>query len=187
MDNRKWHITPDSILLFDLDGTLLNTDTANFLAYKEAIKIVKDKEIQEKIVASRFTRGNLWEVIPDLTKEEYCKIIHEKEKCYNLFLHETKKLEAADILCKYFATNRTILVSTCRKDRALLTLSYHGLLNKLNNFVFYEENDIFPNKFVKALSILQLYKNQVVLFENDDLQLKYAREAGIRYLNPIII
>ena len=34
-------IKADSILFFDLDGTLVDTDYANFLSYKKAIEFVK--------------------------------------------------------------------------------------------------------------------------------------------------
>ena len=38
----------DNILLFDMDGTLINTDYANFLSYKYAIQKVCGSQINIK-------------------------------------------------------------------------------------------------------------------------------------------
>ena len=186
MESRESLITSDSILLFDFDGTLVETDYANFLAYDKAVKLVKNISIPYGYV-KRFNRSCLTAVIPNLTEEEYCRIIREKENFYDLFLHTTKlNFGITKILCHYFSTNKTVLVTNSRKDRALKTLSYHGLLDKFSDFVFCGENDIFHNKFLKALENLQLPVDKVVLFEDDALQLQCAKTVGIRYFNPII-
>lgn len=187
MERCGFHITSDNILFFDFDGTLVDTNYANFLAYSKAIKSVKDVTISCEFVG-RFNRNLLKRIMPNLNDNEYHKIVYEKEKCYNSFLSETEiRVEIVGVLCRFFETNRIVLVTNSRKKRALDTLSYHGLLDKFDDLVFYEENDIFPNKFVKALAVLQLPADHVVLFEDDNLQLKCAGEAGIRCLNPIIL
>ena len=111
-------ITADLILFFDMDGTLIDTDLANFLSYKKAINLVtKSDNNLTYNPDKRFNRSNLKNAVPNLTESEYEKIIQEKEEYYNDFIHETKlKTEIADILIKYSKTNKTILVTNCRKD-----------------------------------------------------------------------
>src|SRR5690606_14668217 len=114
-------ITTDTVLFFDMDGTLIDTDLANFLSYKKAI--VSITKLDNNLAYNpdkRFNRSNLKNAVPNLTETEYERIIQKKEEYYNDFLHETKlKTKIADILFKYSKTNKTVLVTNCRKDRAI--------------------------------------------------------------------
>ena len=40
------NINSDTVLFFDMDGTLIDTDFANFLSYQEAIKSVMQSETE---------------------------------------------------------------------------------------------------------------------------------------------
>jgi len=61
-------------LIFDLDGTLIDTDKANFLSYQEAIKNVKNIDLKSIYQDSkRFTREKLKLIIPNLTVQEFKK------------------------------------------------------------------------------------------------------------------
>lgn len=80
-------ITVDSILFFDMDGTLIDTDLANFLSYKKAINsVIKSDHNLTYNPDKRFNRSNLNNAVPNLTESEYEKIIQEKEEYYNDFI-----------------------------------------------------------------------------------------------------
>jgi len=182
-------VITDSILFFDMDGTLVNTNYANFLSYKKAVELVKS---QIKIAFNplqRFNRSLLKTVIPNLTEIELEMIIREKEKYYNDFLPETQlNNKIVGVLCKYFKTNKTILVTNCRKDRALATLNYHGLVDKFSDFFFrqFGERNGKINKFQNAIFHLGISPKLVIAFENEETEIADAKKAGIQYINPII-
>lgn len=93
-------INKDTVLLFDMDGTLVDTDFANFLSYQKAIELVigLDKEIQYN-PNERFNRTTLKTALSNLTKTEYEKIIQQKDKNYKEHLSQTKlNKPVADIL-----------------------------------------------------------------------------------------
>jgi len=46
------NINSDTVLFFDMDGTLIDTDFANFLSYQEAIKSVIQSETEIQYVPS---------------------------------------------------------------------------------------------------------------------------------------
>ena len=81
IDNK---ITKDKILFFDMDGTLIDTDYSNFLAYKKAVKSVIDKSLTYK-AGERFTRKHLSEIFAYLTKNEIEEIIEKKNSITRIF------------------------------------------------------------------------------------------------------
>src|SRR5690606_12663510 len=119
-------ITTDTVLFFDLDGTLVDTNLANFLSYKKAIQSVTNCHCDLAYNSGkRFNRSILKTTVPNVTETEYQRIIQEKEEYYNDFLNETKlNTVIADILYTHSNTHRTVLVTNCRKDRAMVTLKH---------------------------------------------------------------
>ncbi len=186
--NTDTKITTDTVLFFDMDGTLVDTNYANFLAYKKAIQFVTTSNNDLTYNPDRrFNRSTLKTAVPNLTIDEYEKIIREKEEYYNDFLHETKlNKETADILYKYSKTNKIVLVSNCRKDRAMTTLKHFGLADKFSDIFCREfgDNDQKINKFQNAISKLGLPPNLVIAFENEESEIADARKAGITIINP---
>jgi beta-phosphoglucomutase len=183
------NITPDKILFFDMDGTLIDTNLANFLAYRKAIQSITKSEIELKFNPDcRFNRSNLKTVFPNLTEIEYERITKEKERCYKDFLHETKlNNDFSEILFKYSETNRTYLVTNCRTDRAILTINHHRLKNKFTNLFCREivEKDKKINKYQNAISKLGVSPKIIIAFEDEECEIIDARKAGITVINPI--
>ena len=182
-------ITPDSVLFFDMDGTLIDTDYANFLSYRKAIKTVLQDDVDLSYNPhQRLNRSLLQCTIPNLTEEELKLIIEEKEKCYNNYLSETQlNSKMKKILSAYFRRNRTVLVTNCRKDRALATLSHHELSDMFSDFLFRQiDGNKKINKFQNAIVKLGISPNLVIVFENEESEIKDAINAGIKYINPKI-
>ena len=182
-------ITNDTVLFFDMDDTLIDTNLANFLSYKKAIESIT--EIKQSIKYNpdqRFNRSNLKNALPHLNINQYEKIVQEKEKYYTKFLPETKINQViVEILFKYFKTNKTVLVTNCRKDRALKTLNYYELYDKFNH-IFYRQNTNNKekiNKFQNAILTLGIPPLSVIAFENDESEMIDARNAGIQIINPV--
>jgi len=190
IQNVEFKITSETVLFFDMDGTLIDTTLANFLSYKKAIlSVTKSEHDLTYDSMNRFNRSNLRTAIPNLEDNEYEEIVQEKEKLYNDFLHETElNIEIVKILTKYSGTNKTVLVTNCREDRALKTLNYHGLTDKFTNIFFrqHADNGKKINKFENATIKLGVPPNLIVIFENEEVEIVDAKKIGIEIINPKI-
>ena len=173
-------IKNETILFFDFDGTLIDTDYANYLSYKKAIKAVLNKSISFKN-NERFTRDTLKNIFPDLEKRQIDKIIKKKKLFYKEFLSETKPNKILfEILDKFSKINMIFLVTNCRKDRALLTLNYYNIEMKFNNVFYREINGTKRiNKYHNAITKLDISPLSILVFENEQSEISAAISAGI--------
>ena len=169
-----------NILLFDLDGTLVNTDYANFLSYKMAIEQVKKTKLYLTFKPSkRVTREVIRVLVPSLSEEDYMEIVKIKENLYPDYLHETKlNIMAASIL-DVFSNKERVLITNSRKDRAFMLLKWHQIIDKFDRYFYREDMVLGINKFQYVLSILRISASSVVVFENDESEIEKAISVGI--------
>jgi phosphoglycolate phosphatase-like HAD superfamily hydrolase len=191
MKDINFEINSDNVLFFDMDGTLVDTNYANFLSYKDAIKSViqTDEEIHYN-PNERFNRATLKKLIPNLSEEDLEKIIQQKERNYKENINQTKlNTFVTDILIKYSKTNKTVLVTNCREDRAILTLEYHKLTKMFSNIFFRQisDNETHINKYKNAIDSLSLSAHTVIVFENEKAEIDDAILAGISINNIFIL
>lgn len=179
----KHHVTIETVFFFDMDGTLVNTDVSNFLSYKKAIFFVKKSDYGLTYNSEqRFNRSLLKSVIGELSNFELERIIKKKKEFYNHFLSDTElNLDVLQVLIKFSKTNKMVLVTRSEKDRAVTILKYYGL-TKYFNYIFCreaEDQGSKMNKYEKAISKLGISPSLVIAFENEESEIKDAKNVGI--------
>ena len=174
-------IVNNNILIFDLDGTIVNTDRANFLAYQEAVKEIKKMDLSSLYLKNeRFTRNKLKEILPMLNTQEWDEIIKMKNTIYGNYLQETSiDTLALNIINNFTKTNKIILATNSHKERADLVLKCHHL-DDIFDFKFYK-NDYNEgnNKFKYILDYLKIDPKLTIVFENENFEMQQAELAEI--------
>ncbi|WP_188110028.1 HAD hydrolase-like protein [Sulfurimonas hydrogeniphila] len=175
-------------LLFDLDGTLIDTDEANFLAYKEAVKQVKNIDLDLLYQSDeRFTREKLRVIIPNLTAKEFKRIIEIKTNVFYKYLQNTKlNIAIVEVIKQFAKTNKIILATNSHKRKANLLLKHHSLSDIFYE-KYYKENytSVENNKYKYILDDLNAQPNDVVVFEDTKDEITKAMLLNIPSTNII--
>lgn len=166
-----------------MDGTLINTNYANYLSYIWAIKKVLGNNLNIPYNPMvRFTRDSLKSEFSQITEKQFNLIIEFKEKYYLRFLNKTTLNPlGVTLINEYHRTHKTVLVTNCREKRAKSTLEYHGLINKFD-FLFFHGSlgeNCRINKYEYAILSLGINPDLVIAFENEENDIANAIKAGI--------
>ena len=172
-----------SVLFFDMDGTIVKSDIANSLAYKKAIvEVFGEWPIVNELSNWRITRDTLRTIIPSLKMNDFDKIVELKESYYEQFLCELQlNNDILDIINKYQGLKLLVLVTNSSKKRAMAILEFYDLIDKFDFLVFQNNLDsLWENKYLKALAVALVDPEKVVCFDDDDIEIAKAQDAGIK-------
>lgn len=174
-------LTDEYTLLIDLDGTLIDTDDANFVSYQESVHKIKNININN-INNERFTRNKLKETIPTLSLLEFNKIIELKDNLFSKNLHLTNlNISLLNLIKKYKKRNKIVLATNSHKERAISLLKYYNIFN-LFDYIFFKEdfekiNEC--NKIKYVLKYLRISPETLIIFENDRCVINDALSLGV--------
>lgn len=161
-------------VLFDLDGTLIETDKANFLAYHKATLEVCGINIS--MTNGRFTRENL-SLYHDINENEIAEIVKRKQKYFLGFVDETRPLPTLSIL-QHLNDTHNILLTYCSACRLLPILNHYGIMHLFSQ-VYYKECYNGVSKFEYMKSVNDYSPESAIVFENEVFSIREAVRSGI--------
>ena len=149
------------ILLFDLDGTLVNTDNIYIKVWNE---ILNSYNINcNKIFFDHFIKGKsdytfLNYIISNITKKEIINISKKKDELFIKYIKEEKKenilLEGVENFLKKYKSNNIAIVTSCNKKACEFILEYTGLIKYINLIIASEDcinHKPHPEPYLKAI------------------------------------
>ena len=165
-----------------MDGTLVDTDDANFLAYHKAVQEATDGRCVLEPNGSRFNREVLKEQLPSLKNDELHVITMLKARYFGDYLGKTRlNARLANLIITHQSQSVFILVSGCRKERVEQVLKHHNVFEHFSQFICREAlPDGNPlRKYETAIKLTGVNPMVAFVFENDEREATHAEHAGI--------
>lgn len=175
-------ISPKFTVFCDMDGTLVDTDYANYLSYRcavvEATCGIHDVEFTD----DRLNRVSLKNRFPLLTTSQLEIIIGLKADYSMGFAAKTQLNTAlAHVITKYCGKNTIVLVTCCREKRVVEILKHHKMLECFSRLICWEDlsQGESLNKYENAIKLMGASQEDVIIFENDNNCIEEAVLAGV--------
>lgn len=172
-----------------MDGTLVDTDYANYLAYQKAIKaVVNTVPLIDFDPFNRFNSSALQNHFPNLSVDQYRRIVELKNYLFSDYLSETVLIpDVSQRLKEYHQNKKTVLVTNAHFERAMQTLRFHGLDSYISVAFCSDHRCEVRNKYQHAINCLQADESQVVVYENDVTEVDKALRAGVLNENIVVV
>ena len=176
-------------ILFDLDGTLVDTKEANYEAYQKAflkVGVVLTRRDYDENFGLCFS--DMVKIIFPLSNIKEREIIKKlKSQYYRKILHKTKlNMTLKSVLLHNRSRYRTAIVSTASKKNAIEVLTYHGLVDLFDIFVFGEDVKYGkPNSecYDLAIKLLGVDKSECLVYEDSAVGMRSAESSGASVVN----
>lgn len=172
------------LALFDMDGTLYNTNDINYYAYKEALDQYH-VELDYNYYCE-YCNGRHYKVfIPQLVDNDLKKVedIHNyKKQSYSKYLNKVKINEHLfHIIQSLKSEYKIILVTTASKKNTLEILNYTDKVNLFDDIITGEDiknTKPDPEGFLKAINKYNAKPEDVIIFEDSLVGVEAARKTG---------
>lgn len=178
-----------SCFLFDFDGTLVDTSSANTIAYKKAFESVGinfDESLYKAHFGLRF--DDMCRIIaPSATDEQKTSVQKAKEIFYKENLDLVKVNDGIiGLLTAIHRHYKTALVSTARKVNIMNVLSYYSIDTSLFDLIISGEDvaNAKPDPECYALAMEQLgaKPEECCVFEDSTTGVEAATRAGAKII-----
>lgn len=172
-------------VLFDLDGTLVDTREPNFRAYRSAFATVGydlDRETFEG-TWGQDSRDFIPALLPGISAEGIAGIRRAKSEAYAAGLGSAVPNETLiAFLTQLAPVTATGLVTTAKEANARAVLAHFGIEQAFRVLVFgedVEKSKPHPAAYDLALSRLGVRADEAIAFEDSDTGVAAAAAAGI--------
>lgn len=182
-------------MFFDLDGTLCDTDEANFEAYARAFRdegVRVDPEAFAELQARQGLRADAFIPIlaPGITAEGVARVRRAKAGYYGDQMHLVKPNQRLiDFIALMREGHVMALVTTAERGNAIRVLRASGLDEMFDYMIFGDDvtqAKPHPEAYLKALELSGLAPQDVIAFEDSESGIKAATSAGLRVIKVSI-
>lgn len=178
-------MTAPKALLVDLDGTLVDTRAANYLAYAEALAargVTVDRERWDEAAQGRNWRQFLPELLRPVPDAEPGDVAAHKARLYpSKLVHTCVNHALARLIQSGREGWRTALVTTASAANAAAVLRHHrleGLFDLVVTGDDVERHKPFPDAYRLAAERLGVAPAECLVFEDSDIGMAAAAAFG---------
>ncbi|KAF8412513.1 hypothetical protein HHK36_000481 [Tetracentron sinense] len=185
-------IAPLEAVLFDIDGTLCDSDPLHYLAFRELLQEVGfnggvpiTEEFYIETISGNHNEYICGTLFPDWDLQKSLKFMDDKEAMFRrLASKQLKPVNGLHKLCKWIEGHglKRAAVTNAPRPNAELMISILGLSDFFEILVIGGECDRakpFPDPYLKALESLKTSPNHTFIFEDSASGIKAGVEAGM--------
>ncbi|MEO1692323.1 MAG: HAD-IA family hydrolase [Cyanobacteria bacterium J06631_6] len=174
-------------ILFDLDGTLADTDSIHFAVWQDILvryELDIDRSFYRQRISGRTNSKIIKDIIPQLTLEDAWKLATEKEETYRRLANSLLPTPGLDRLIELTerAKIKRAVVTNAPEDNAVYMLKILRLTDTFPTVIM--AKDAPPGKpdpapYKLALNRLLVKGRQAIAFEDSAAGIRSAVSAGI--------
>ncbi|OAB59693.1 hydrolase [Phormidium willei BDU 130791] len=174
-------------ILFDLDGTLVNTDILHFAIWQELLReqgITIDRAFYDQSMVGHRNEAIVRDVLGHLPQEAGMKLAHRKEALFRERGGQMTRLEGLDELLSWRSHHQiaTAVVTNAPRNNAEMMLTALNLSHSFDTIIISEElpqGKPHPLPYQTALKRLSLPPETAIAFEDTPLGIRSAVGAGV--------
>jgi HAD superfamily hydrolase (TIGR01509 family) len=175
-------------ILFDLDGTLVNTDPIHFLAWQNMLSrygINIDERFYQKQISGRLNPEILADILPQLSPHQAVEFADEKETMFRDMAPSLQRLPGLNELLTWTQTHqiKRALVTNAPRENAHFMLNVLGLNNTFELIVLAEDEAAAkpdPTPYRVAAQRLGVSIENAIALEDSPSGIKSAVSAGLK-------
>lgn len=176
-----------SAILFDLDGTLANTDPLHFAVWQEMLAgfgLQIDRAFYQKYISGRVNEEILQDILPQLSIQEGLEFAEKKEKRYRESAPTLSPTPGLAKLLQWIKQNelKQAVVTNAPRNNAIHTLEVLQLTAIFPNVILAEDapkGKPDPAPYQMALNLLEVDSKSAIAFEDSTTGIRSAVAAGI--------
>ena len=178
----------DFTLLFDLDGTLVNTDNIYCEVWNE---LLRDYDLTCNMsFFNNFIKGKndalfLKYLIPNISSNEITNISFKKDELFIKKIETNKPLiliEGAYEFIESYKNNNIAIITSCNKKSALYILQYTNIYQFIKLLITADDcnnHKPHPEPYLKAIDYFNADKNKCIIFEDSYSGFTSAINSGV--------
>jgi HAD superfamily hydrolase (TIGR01509 family) len=175
-------------LLFDLDGTLANTDAVHFPTWMEVLRphgIEVTREYYDERLAGRVNSDVVDDVLPDLSEEERKELIEAEEEKSRERIRQIGPLPGLqDLLDEGRRRELTLALVTnsvqADSEQILQPLELEGAFDPIVYPSEVSESKPEPAPYLEVLDRLEIEAGEALAFEDSVTGAEASRAAGVQ-------
>lgn len=170
----KNYLKTTNILLFDLDGTLVNTDFIYIKVWDELLKeynINCDKSFFDYFIKGKSDNSFMTYIDSSITSDKIIEISKKKDELFIKYLQIEQEIliEGAIMFFEKNKNNKIAIVTSCNKSAAEYILNSTGLM-KYIDLIIASEDCIYhkpnPEPYLNAIKYFNVNMENIFIFED---------------------